>query len=150
MQRQDSITIYTIGFSQKNAQCFFGLLQNNHLKTLVDVRLNNVSQLAGFTKKDDLRFFLSEICNIKYIHRPEYAPSKDILDSYKSKEISWNQYEKKYLELLTKRDIIANLNWEELNDSCFLCSEPTAEHCHRRLLAEHLKNFNRNIIINHL
>lgn len=135
--------IYTVGFTKKSAECFFSLLENAHITVLLDIRLNNVSQLAGYTKRDDLCFFLKRILNIKYIHSEKLAPTKQILDNYKNKIISWKQYELEYNKLLEERKIkilfptLVDLKKETV---CFLCSEETAEKCHRRLLAEYLKN----------
>ncbi len=132
-------TIYTIGFAGKNAKTFFELLRNNKIQLLIDVRLNNVSQLAGYTKKNDLEFFLKEICDIKYCHLPILAPTKEILDGYKKGEIDWSSYEQEYMVLIDKRKIgptIQNINF---NMACLLCSEKTADMCHRRLAAEILK-----------
>lgn len=129
-------TIYTIGFSGKNAKLFFQLLKNNNIKSLIDVRLNNVSQLAGYTKKNDLEFFLKEICAIDYFHLTDLAPTKEILDGYKKGNIKWKQYEKEYLALIQSRNIeqkIKNINFDK---ACLLCSEKTADKCHRRLAAE--------------
>lgn len=149
-QNTKIITLYTIGFAKKSAEEFFTILKLKHIKALIDIRLNNVSQLSGFTKKKDLQYFLKEICNIEYVHRPDFAPSKDILDGYKKKEISWPVYEKKYLELLVQRQVLEEIGLDELNMSCLLCSEPKPDHCHRRLLAEYLKDAKNNIIIKHL
>ncbi|MFV0350338.1 MAG: DUF488 family protein [Halodesulfovibrio sp.] len=142
--------IYTIGFSQKNAERFFSLICNHKIKTLIDVRLNNVSQLAGFTKKNDLAYFLKKICNAGYIHIPNLAPTKEILDAYKKKQIDWNQYEKDYYRLVQSRDIGSKLSLDLLEDACLLCSEPTADKCHRRLAAEHLKTLFPSLAIRHL
>jgi uncharacterized protein (DUF488 family) len=142
--------LFTIGFAQRSAREFFTALKQNRVKKLIDVRLNNVSQLAGFTKKEDLEYFLKEICNIEYSHEPDFAPTKDLLDGYRKKEISWSVYEKKYLDLLSQRQVSAKIELDELNMSCLLCSEPKPDHCHRRLLAEYLRDAKSNIIIKHL
>lgn len=149
-QNTKVITLYTIGFAKKSAEEFFAILKLKHIKALIDIRLNNVSQLAGFTKKKDLQYFLKEICNIEYVHRPDFAPSKDILDDYKKKMISWAEYEIKYLSLLSERQISTKIEPDQLNMSCLLCSEPKADKCHRRLLAEYLRDAKKNIIIKHL
>jgi uncharacterized protein (DUF488 family) len=142
--------IYTIGFAQKNAEVFFKLLRNSNVRTLIDVRLNNISQFAGFTKKNDLIFFLKEIGNIKYKHIPELAPTKEILDAYKKKKISWEQYEAQYNELIQSRNVNKMISFEELDDACLLCSEPKADKCHRRLAVEFLKATHPNLKIWHL
>jgi len=145
-----SIVLFTMGFAKKNAQEFFATLKASQVKTVIDVRLNNVSQLAGFTKKNDLEFFLKELCGIDYVHRPGLAPTKDILDGYKKKEISWEEYEEKYLDLLSERQAASSCGPDELDMSCLLCSEPKADKCHRRLLAEYFKKSHCNIVIKHL
>ena len=89
------MNIYTIGFTKKDAKTFFDFIKNSDIKTVLDVRLNNISQLSGFAKKDDLAFFLKELCGSDYLHVPEFTPTKEMLDSYKKKEISWQQYEEK-------------------------------------------------------
>jgi uncharacterized protein (DUF488 family) len=132
--------VFTLGFTKKTAAEFFGLLRRHGIKRLVDVRLNNVSQLAGFTKREDLQFFLKEICGAEYVHEPLLAPTQDILDAYKKQKGSWPDYEKKFLQLMVDRKIE-----ERLDRSLFavpavlLCSEPTPEHCHRRLVVEYLQ-----------
>ena len=142
--------IYTIGFGQKTAENFFEKLKSNGIKKLIDIRLNNKSQLAGFTKKNDIIYFLKEIANIKYEYRPEYAPGKELLDNYRKKKINWDQYEINYFELLKERDILTKIKIADLSEVCFLCSEPTPEKCHRRLLAEYLKEQYPEIEIIHL
>jgi uncharacterized protein (DUF488 family) len=97
--------IYTIGFAKKKAEEFFGALRRNGIKRLIDIRLNNTSQLAGFTKRDDLQFFLKEICGANYLHEPLLAPTPDILISYKRKKINWQEYEKRFLDLMAERNI---------------------------------------------
>ena len=131
--------VFTIGFTKKNAEQFFGRLKQPGLVRLVDARLNNVSQLAGFTKKDDLRFFLRQISNIDYLHLPDLAPSQDILDDYKKNGGDWATYERKFLALMEMRRVEDKVSKDIINGGCLLCSEPTPEHCHRRLVAEYLK-----------
>jgi uncharacterized protein (DUF488 family) len=143
--------VYSIGFTQKTAERFFGLLKRAGIRRLLDVRLNNVSQLAGFTKREDLQYFLSEICGAKYHHEPLLAPTQDILDSYKKKKGSWPEYESKFLALMTERKIEDSLDRALFSiPTVLLCSEPTAEHCHRRLVLEYLKEKWRDIEITHL
>ena len=127
-------TLYTIGFSGKDARTFFTTLKQNNISLLVDIRLNNVSQLAGYTKKNDLEFFLREICNIDYSHEISFAPTKEILDNYKNKVITWEQYKEEYISLMEYRKILNN-NSLNLDKACLLCSEKTHEQCHRSLLA---------------
>ena len=131
--------IYTIGFTKKSAEEFFGLLRGAHIAHLIDVRLNNVSQLAGFSKRDDLRYFLRELCGVDYRHEPRLAPTEGVLRAYQRKEIGWLDYERLFRNLLAERDAAAILP-KALFDhpTVLLCSEPAATRCHRRLVAEYL------------
>ena len=117
--------IYTIGFTKKSAEEFFSILDNNNVGKIIDIRLNNSNQLAGFSKGNDLKFFLNRILNIKYSHELIFAPTKEILDDYKKKCISWNEYELMYTDLLDKRNIKKYLDDNNILDDsvCFLCSE---------------------------
>lgn len=147
--------LYTIGFTKKSAEEFFKILKKNDVTHLVDIRLNNSSQLAGFTKGRDLEYFLRELCQIKYTHDIELAPTKEILSNYKGKKISWNEYETQFLELLEQRNISKKLSTkfpDGIMGVCLLCSEPTAERCHRRLVAEYIQySYSKyNIEIMHL
>lgn len=132
--------ILTMGFTKKNAEEFFGLIREYHVEILIDVRLNNQSQLAGFTKGRDIEFFLKEICDCKYSHEIQFAPTKDILNRYKKGQISWEKYEVEYNELIKKREVlnIFNQKYSIYDKVLLLCSEPTPECCHRRLLADFL------------
>ncbi|WP_107667639.1 DUF488 family protein [Cyanothece sp. BG0011] len=145
-----TINLSTIGFTQKTAQEFFELLKKANVKRVIDTRLNNVSQLAGFAKKKDLQYFLKEIADIDYIHLVDLAPTKDILDDYKKKKGEWSVYETKFRDLMVQRKIEKKLDPEIIEDSCLLCSEAKPHHCHRRLVAEYLNNHWGNININHL
>lgn len=144
------LKLFTIGFTQKSAQEFFTALKDGGVKRVVDVRLNNNSQLAGFSKKDDLPFFLKEIGGIEYVHLPELAPTQDILDAYKKRKGDWNVYEKEFLELMARREIEKKINPEVLQHGCLLCSEHLPHHCHRRLVAEYLNAKWGGIEIKHL
>jgi uncharacterized protein (DUF488 family) len=142
--------LFTIGFTKTSAENFFSRLSKAHVQKLIDVRLNNVSQLAGFAKKDDLRYFTYQICGIKYEHFPQLAPTQDILDDYrKSKGRSWDIYAQKFLDLMARRKI-ENLDRSQLDGGCLLCSEDKPHHCHRRLVAEYLKGKWDNLEIEHL
>ena len=135
--------IYTIGFTKKTAEEFFSILKKNDVKTVYDVRLNNTTQLAGFTKGRDLEYFLREILSIRYIHTIKFSPTKEILNDYKRKIIDWNTYEERFNNLLYSRKLehyITNELKKELDGMCFLCSESTPEKCHRRLVAEYVKS----------
>ena len=117
-----SIKLFTIGYTKRTAEVFFEALKQAEIKLLIDVRLNNTSQLAGYTKKDDFPFFLREICNISYRHIPELAPTSDILDDYKAKVIDWQTYELKFRQLLGDRNLIPLIESLNLDHSCLLCA----------------------------
>ena len=144
------MNIYSIGFTQKKAEEFFNLIKNSDVKTLVDVRLNNTSQLSGFAKRDDLKFFLQEISNCEYIHVPDLAPTKEILKPYQDKKITWQQYEDKFLNLMAKRNIEKYIDSKFLDKGCLLCSEHEPHFCHRRLVIEYLQKYDESISVNHL
>lgn len=140
----------TIGFTKKPASRFFRLLRNSGVRRLVDVRLHNVSQLAGFAKRDDLAYFVRELCDMDYIHLPELAPTKDILDSYKRHGGDWATYEDRFRELMQERRIEETVAQEIISDGCLLCSEHEPHHCHRRLVAEYLNEHWGDIEVVHL
>lgn len=142
--------IFTIGFTKKSAESFFTKLQRAGVSRLVDVRLNNISQLAGFAKRDDLRYFLRAICHIDYIHLAELAPTQRILDEYKKHNGDWSLYERQFMDLMTTRQIESKVTRELLEDACLLCSEDKPSNCHRRLVAEYLKGKWGGIEIEHI
>lgn len=144
------VKVYTIGFTKKSAAEFFNLLISNRVKKIIDIRLNNSSQLAGFTKGKDLAYFLKTISNIEYVHKPEYAPTKELLNDYKKGKTKWADYETAYLELLHKRHILDDIDYSIFENACLLCSEPTAEKCHRRLFANYLSENNSHIKVIHI
>ena len=132
--------IYTIGFTKKSAAEFFETLKRAGIRRLIDVRLKNSAQLAGFTKRDDLAYFLREICDADYRHEPLLAPTPEMLERYRKRRASWDEYERQFLRLMEQRRI------DEILDpalfaipTVLLCSEPTAERCHRRLVVEFLR-----------
>ena len=143
--------IYTIGFTKKSAGEFFEILKRAGIKRLVDVRLNNTSQLAAFTKREDLQYFLKEICQAEYLHLPILSPSKAILDAYKKGESTWEEYEASFLQQLEHRQVETTVD-RRLFDvpAVLLCSEPTPEHCHRRLVAEYLSRKWGDVQVVHL
>ncbi|BEC33429.1 DUF488 domain-containing protein [Escherichia coli] len=144
------MNIYSIGFTEKTAENFFSLIKSQPIKTLVDVRLNNVSQLAGFAKKNDLKYFLKEICNLDYAHIQDLAPTKEILDPYKKGNVSWEVYENNFLNLMAKRNI-ERIDKKLLENSCLLCSEHKPHHCHRRLVIEYLnEHWDTDFEVKHL
>lgn len=134
------IKLFTIGFTQKSAREFFTALNAAGVQRVVDVRLNNNSQLAGFSKKDDLAYFLKEIGGIEYVHLPELAPTQDLLDAYKKHKVDWGVYERQFLDLMTRREIEKKIRPELLQEGCLLCSEHLPHQCHRRLVAEYLND----------
>ena len=142
--------LFTTGFTQKSAESFFGALQRAGVKRIVDVRLNNTSQLAAFAKARDLQYFLKAIGDIGYIHKPEFAPTSDILDEYKKKKGSWEDYEKAYASLMERRRADADALAVLRDGDCLLCSEFEPTHCHRRLLAERLLKCKEDLEIIHL
>lgn len=143
--------IYSIGFTQKTAEQFFAKLKSAGIRLLLDVRLNNVSQLAGFAKRGDLAFFLKEICGAEYLHEPLLAPTAEILDGYRGKKLSWTEYEALFLALIAERQIESRLDRTLFHTPVvLLCSEPTAERCHRRLVLEYLRDKWGDVTISHL
>ena len=138
------ITLYTIGFTKKSAEQFFELLKAHHVLTLVDVRISNSSQLAGFAKGSDLTYFLQQIGGIGYRHITDFAPTKELLSDYRAGIVDWPKYEQIFKDLLDTRAISQRYHVADFDNCCFLCSEETPEHCHRRLLAEYLQRQSPN------
>ena len=145
-----TINLFRIGFTQKTAQKFFDDLQKAGVKRVIDTRLNNVSQLAGFSKKADLEYFLKVIGGIEYVHVLDLAPTQDILDEYKKKKVDWTIYEQKFRQLISSRRIETKVSPDVINNACLLCSEAKPHNCHRRLVAEYLKDKWGNVNICHL
>lgn len=142
--------LFTIGFTRKTAERFFSTLKAAGVQRVVDIRLNNVSQLAGFAKRDDLRYFLATICGIDYIHVPELAPTQDLLDNFKKKKGDWAVYERTFNNLIAGRNIARKYKGKIFDGDCLLCSEATPDHCHRRLVAEYLQKKWGGVDIVHL
>lgn len=143
--------VYTIGFTKRTAAEFFGTLKKAGIKRLLDVRLNNSSQLAGFTKRDDLGFFLKEICASEYAHEPLLAPTKDLLNAYKKNGGAWKDYQERFINLMQERKIEDVIDQHSFSiPTALLCSEHTAEHCHRRLVLEYLQSKWGTLTISHL
>ena len=144
--------IYSIGFTQSTAKQFFGTLKSAGVRRLLDVRLNNTSQLAGFAKRDDLAYFLGAICGAAYEHEPLLAPTQALLDEYKKKKGAWESYEREFIELLRERRVEAEISPEPFRatPTALLCSEKTSEHCHRRLVLEYLRDAWGDVTITHL
>jgi len=146
----ETIKLFTIGFTKKSAEQFFSMLQKAGVRRVLDIRLNNVSQLAGFAKRDDLRYFLKAICGIDYLHLPDLAPTKEILDAYRKSKGGWAAYERDFLKLIAARKIEKKVDRKTLDGGCLLCGEETPDHCHRRLIAEYLREKMGVIEIIHL
>lgn len=144
------IKLFTIGFTGKPAENFFNLLTGSGVRNIIDTRINNVSQLSGFAKGADLQFFAKKIGNISYEHNIDFAPTKELLTRYRNKKMTWQEYEIAYLNLLDMRKTASKTDIEKLHENCLLCSEHTPEKCHRRLLAEYLKQVKNNVEIVHL
>lgn len=142
--------LYTIGFTRKSASKFFEGLEKAGVRRVIDTRLNNTSQLSGFAKQADLEYFLAKICNIDYSHNLSLAPTQEILDAYKKKTMSWDDYSRQYLDLIQQRQIESSISEKDLQDSCLLCSEDKPHFCHRRLAAEYLQANFKNLEIIHL
>ena len=143
--------IYTTGFTKKTAEQFFDALRRVGIRRLIDIRLNNSSQLAGFSKRDDLAYFLRVICDAAYQHEPLLAPTQAMLDEYRKEKTGWELYERRFLALMRERRIEAQIARSLFaTPTVLLCSEATPEHCHRRLVAEYLRDHWGNVTINHL
>lgn len=142
--------IFTIGFTKKSAEEFFTRLKEASVRRVVDVRLNNTSQIAGFAKARDLEFFLRAIVGIDYLHVPELAPTQEILDDFVKAKGAWSEYVRRFTELMETRRVAETVRRALLDGDCLLCSEDTPEHCHRRLVAEHLQEQWGDVEIVHL
>lgn len=134
------MNVTTIGFTNKSAEKFFRLLRSAEVRRVLDVRINNISQLAGFAKKNDLKYFLSEILGAEYLELRDLAPEKEMLKRYQKKELSWDSYAQEYIELLAKRRVENNLDIGLFDRGCLLCSEDKPHHCHRRLAVDYLNS----------
>jgi uncharacterized protein (DUF488 family) len=143
--------VATIGFTKKSAQRFFELLKGADVRTVLDVRLNNVSQLAGFARKSDLQYFLTRLLDCKYVELRDLTPEKEMLKQYRAKKLSWDAYADAYTELLAKRRVESNLDAAIFDGGCLLCSEDTPHFCHRRLAVEYLNSrWSNRLNITHL
>ncbi|HEX5753875.1 MAG TPA: DUF488 domain-containing protein [Archangium sp.] len=143
--------LMTIGFTQTSAEHFFKRLQTAGVKRVIDVRLNNTSQLAGFAKAQDLAWFLRVIGGIDYVYEPLLAPTEDMLAAYKKEKGDWGEYERRFLALLEQRRVEDKFTPTLFDRGCLLCSEATSEHCHRRLVAEYLRRkWSEPVAVRHL
>lgn len=133
------VDIYTIGFTKKGAESFFHLLRDANIMRLIDTRINNRSQLSGFAKRDDLKFFLDELLDADYVYNASLAPTKELLDEWRDDDITWNRYEDRFEQLMAEREIEKNLDQSQFDEpTVLLCSEDKPDYCHRRLIVEYL------------
>jgi uncharacterized protein (DUF488 family) len=142
--------VFSIGFTKKSAEEFFTTLSKSGAKRVVDVRLNNSSQLAGFSKHNDLEYFLKAICGMDYVQIGELAPTQELLDAYRAKHMDWAEYEERFSALMSERKVEESVGREVLEDAVLLCSEPKAEKCHRRLVAEYFRKAWGDVEVEHL
>ncbi len=144
------MVIHTIGFSNKSLREFIEKLKGARIKKVIDIRLQNTSQLSGYAKKNDLEYIL-ELVGIEYVHIPELAPSKELLQGYKKQQLTWAEYEKDFLNQLSSKEMhnILNIS-DEVGPVCLLCSEDQPLHCHRRLVAEYYAKLYPGTIVKHL
>lgn len=143
--------VFTIGFTQSSAAHFFGRLKAAGIRQVLDVRLNNTSQLAGFAKRDDLVFLVRELCSAAYKHEPLLAPTQALLDGYRKNGRTWAEYERQFRDLLALRQVEAHIDRTQFAvPTVLLCSEATAAQCHRRLALEYLQQHWGDLEITHL
>ena len=147
---KNALPVFTIGFTKKTAAEFFEKLRSAGIKRVVDVRLNNVSQLAGFSKRDDLQYFLKQILGVDYVQEPLLAPTQELLDEFKKKKGNWEDYERDFVRLMEERHIEDKIDPALLAGGCLLCSEEKPHHCHRRLIVEYLERRWGNLDIKHI
>ncbi|MGF1579098.1 MAG: DUF488 family protein [Gemmataceae bacterium] len=146
----ETLSLFTIGFTKKSAEDFFTKLQDANVTRILDVRLKNSSHLAGFAKQEHLVYFLRAIASIDYVHLPDLAPTEDMLTHYKKSKTEWDSYETAFLELIRRRKVEMTHSMELFHMGCLLCSEQEPDQCHRRLVAEYLKEQWGNVEITHL
>jgi uncharacterized protein (DUF488 family) len=144
------VRVFTIGFTKKTAEQFFEAICRSGAERVVDIRLNNTSQLAAFAKRDDLAYFLRRICGVGYEHLIELAPSEELFGRYRKRRLDWQGYEREFLELMHTRHIDDSVPRDLIDGACLLCSEATPDQCHRRLVAEYLRDAWGDIEIVHL
>lgn len=144
--------IFTVGSARKTAEEFFTLLEDNGVKKIIDVRLNNTSQLLAFAKYPDIEYFTRKILGGEYFHDKRFAPSEKILVRYKKNVIGWDDYETEFADLMTYRDIETYIadKYSTQENYCLLCTEVSPENCHRRLVAEKIREVLGDVEIVHL
>lgn len=139
-------TIYTIGFSGKNQNVFIDILNAADIKMLVDIRLWRVARFVPWASGASL----SNILDTRYKYMPELAPTKELLSDYKNRKIDWPEYERIFNDLLASRQIEKLFRPADLYKVCFLCTEKSADKCHRRLVVEYLQQHFPEVEIGHL
>lgn len=145
------MAMFTIGFTRTSAENFFRRLNDAGVRTVIDVRLQNTSQLAGFAKAADLAYFLGHIGDIAYRHAPELAPDEALFTDYRKKGLSWDAFEPRFMDIMRDRRVEEKLDPEELEGACLLCSEDKPHNCHRRLVVEYLEaRWARSLDVTHL
>lgn len=142
--------LFTIGFTEKSAEEFFGLLEKAGVRRVLDIRLRNSSQLAGFAQARDLPFFLRRVARIEYLHVPELSPTDELLDGLRKKTITWSAYEPAFRKLMATRKVETRVDRTLFDGACLLCTEHKPEHCHRRLVAQYLQEKWRDVEVVHL
>jgi uncharacterized protein (DUF488 family) len=142
--------LYTMGYTQKPAKKFFNLIDKYEIKRIIDIRLHNNTQLAGFTKQNNLKYFLKRLSDCDYCHIPLMAPSKDIFDDSKKNGLEWKEYASRFNKLINQRKIEQLINEDDIDGACLLCCEPEATNCHRSLVAEYLQKYFGDIQIIHI
>lgn len=146
-----TVDVSTIGFTKTTARKFFERLKSARVKTVIDVRLSNTSQLAGFAKSEDLAYFLLEIGKIRYTHQPLLAPSEGMLRTYKKDGGDWQDYEREFLALMAARKIEHKYKLQDFDEACLLCSEDKPHQCHRRLVCDYLnERWGSSLRVRHL
>ena len=144
------MTLFTIGFTGKSAEKFFELLQNSKATRVIDIRINRTSQFAGFAKEQDLKYFLPKLAGMDYLVREDLAPDKDLLASYRNKELNWDLFSQNYRKLLDERGALPSLSLAEIENSVLLCSENEPEKCHRTILANLLVQIHPTLKVKNL
>jgi len=144
------MTLFTIGFTGKSAEKFFELLLNSKATRVIDIRINRTSQLAGFAKEQDLKYFLPKLAGMDYLVREDLAPDKDLLASYRNKELNWDLFSQNYRKLLDDRGALPSLSLAEIENSVLLCSENEPEKCHRTILANLLVQIHPTLKVKNL
>ena len=144
------LNLFTIGFAEKSAEDFFEALRRAGVRRIVDTRLHNTSQLAGFARQAHLPYLAKQILGADYVHLPLLAPTPALLNAYKKEGGSWEVYSTAFLQLMEERRIEDKIDPAMLAKGCLLCSEHQPHFCHRRLVAEYLKAKWNNVEIKHL